>query len=84
VIHTATSLNVVDTSNGKLLVGMRFSGVPAALEYLAHANLSCSVCGKHFSSHSTHTLMSRGNSWELMFPHNCYPPAIREKDPAAA
>ena len=73
MMHSASSMNVIDIDSGKMILGMRFSGVPAALNYLSQANLACSSCGKHFNTRSAHTIMNRGNAWEIMFPHNCQP-----------
>ena len=77
MIHAASSMNVTDASTGQLLLGMRFSGLPAALDYLSHASLVCSSCGKKFGSRSTVTMMNRGDTWELMFPHDCAAPIKR-------
>ena len=77
MIHAASSMNVIDVSTGKLLLGLRFSGLPAALDYLSQASLVCSSCSKRFNSRSTVTMMNRGESWELMFPHDCAVPVTR-------
>ena len=74
MMHAASSMNVKDVRTGRLLLCMRFSGLPAALDYLSGAKLVCSACGKQFSGSSTITMMNRGDSWELMLPHNCEPP----------
>ena len=71
MMQASSSMSVRDERTGKLLVSMRFSGLPEALDYLAHAHLACSVCGKHFGARSTVTMMNRGSSWELMLPHHC-------------
>jgi hypothetical protein len=73
MIHAASSMSVKDVRTGRLLLSMRFSGHASALEYLSKAKLICSACGKQFSGSSTVTLMNRGDSWELMLPHNCEP-----------
>ena len=80
MIHAASSMNVVDAGSGKLLLGMRFSGLPAALDYLSQATLVCSTCGKKFNSRSTVTMMNRGDTWELMFPDACAAPLTRAGD----
>ena len=71
MMQAASSMSVKDDRTGKLLVSMRFSGLADALDYLTHAQLCCSACGKHFGARSTITMMNRGSSWELMLPHHC-------------
>lgn len=71
MMQASSSMSVRDDRTGKLLVSMRFSGLAEALDYLSHADLACSVCGKHFGARSTVTMMNRGSSWELMLPHHC-------------
>ena len=78
MMQAASSMRVKDDRSGKLLLSMRFAGLADAIEYLSYAQLFCEVCGKHFGARSTTTMMSRGDSWELMLPHHCelsQPPA---------
>lgn len=67
------ALSSADDRTGKLLLSMRFTGLPDALDYLSRAHLSCSTCGKQFGARSTITMMNRGDSWEWMLPHHCEP-----------
>jgi hypothetical protein len=80
MMQAASSMRVKDDRSGKLLLSMRFTGLADALEYLSYAQLFCEMCGKHFGARSTTTMMSRGDSWELMLPHHCElsPPPRRE------
>ena len=66
-------MSVRDDRTGKLLLSMRFTGLPDALEYLSRSRLVCSACRKEFGGRSTITMMNRGDSWELMLPHHCEP-----------
>ena len=80
MMQAASSMRVKDDRSGKLLLSMRFTGLADALDYLSHAQLFCEMCGKHFGARSTTTMMSRGDSWELMLPHHCElsPPPTQE------
>ncbi len=80
MMQAASSMRVKDDRSGKLLLSMRFRGLADALDYMSHAQLFCETCGKHFGLRSTTTMMSRGDSWELMFPHHCElsPPPTQE------
>ena len=71
MMQAASSMRVRDDRSGKLLLSMRFTGLAEALDYLSHAQLFCATCGRHFGVRSTTTMMSRGDSWELMLPHHC-------------
>ena len=71
MMQAASSMRVKDDRSGKLLLSMRFTGLADALDYLSNAQLFCEMCGKHFGARSTTTMMSRGDSWELMLPHHC-------------
>ena len=62
MMHASSSMSVRDDRTGKLLLSMRFTGLPDALEYLSHAKLVCSSCGKQFGARSTITMMNRGDS----------------------
>jgi hypothetical protein len=74
MMQAASSMSVKDDGSGKLLLSMRFTGLADALDYLSHAQLVCSKCGKQFGARSTITMMNRGGaSWELMLPHHCEP-----------
>lgn len=73
MMQAASSISVRDDLTGKLLLSMRFTGLADALDYLSHAQLVCSKCGKHFGARSTITMMNREDSWELMLPHHCEP-----------
>ena len=80
MMQAASSMRVKDDRSGKLLLSMRFTGLADALDYLSHAQLFCEMCRKHFGARSTTTMMSRGDSWELMLPHHCElsPPPTQE------
>ena len=80
MMEAATSMNAKNYRASKRLLSMRFSGLAAGLDYLSQAKLVCSSCGKRFGRRSTMTLMNRGDSWELMLPHDCVPssPSIEE------
>lgn len=85
MMEAASSMSVMDDRNGKLLLSLRFTGLADALDYLSHAQLVCSACGKHFGARSTITMMNRGDSWELMLPHHCEPsPAPLKESPTNA
>ena len=71
MMQAASSMRVKDDRSGKLLLSMRFTGLADAIDYLLHAQLFCEMCGKHFGARSTTTMISRGDSWELMLPHHC-------------
>ena len=73
MMQAASSMSVKDERTGKLLLSMRFTALADATDYLSQAHLICSACGKYFGAHSTITMMKRGDSWELMLPHNCDP-----------
>lgn len=73
MMEASSSMSVKDDRTGKLLLSMRFTEMADALDYLSHAQLICSICGKHFGARSTITMMNRGDSWELMLPHHCEP-----------
>lgn len=74
MMRNGSSMSVRDVTTGKLLLCMRFSGLAAALDYVSRAKLACAACGKEFGATSTITMMSAGDSWELMLPHLCEPP----------
>ena len=80
MMQAASSMRVKDDRSGKLLLSMRFKGLADALDYLSNAQLVCATCRKHFGARSTTTMMSRGDSWELMLPHHCElsPPPTQE------
>jgi|GEM_PF-2961142 len=69
------SLSVKDIRTGQQLLSMRFSGHAEAVSYLSGAMLVCEACGKHFGASATITMIKRGDSWELIVPHNCEPAA---------